>query len=587
MSEIRGESFLGDLMDELLRDWQELSQLSALQSVRDRVDNLLADLDAQRTRVGKAAVMTLVGSTGAGKSTLLNALVGKQVAIAGEARPTTRQPVIYRPMDADVSEWISDLPGTPPRIEEYDKDGGGVWSGQILIDAPDTNSVEQVNREIVQALAERSDVLVVVAHRQAVAENSTIQFLDNFKGMRGLLFVLGHGDMLSAKGRVELAKQFREIAEQRFGIEAPRIHVLSPLQALQDSTSPGWSEFCEDLKRATLAGQLSRVRRYNALGTTEQLVETLRPFARKIEVQLEELRGLLSTVPDLYLQEVLGEVHKRFDLRSRDVEALLWDEVGRRWTGPGGMALRVGGLSSMGLGAGAWLARRNPLIAAGAAVGALATQKLQTAGRERSMRDSSEWLPGRRDLKRVYDSAFAPLKLAQRQIGGLDFAFPAEEAVSLGLQAAVEDSLGQLLDADLMEQAQTAARQPWRWVVDLPVYVFGLWIIIRAGMGFSAGEYVGMDFLVNAALLAGAWLFVARYATRWLLRRRAQALVEGIKGELQTRVRNALESELSASSRAVQKRLHGLSRWAKLHSTWRTRILQPEHSEVPISGPDD
>ncbi|MFT5058858.1 MAG: ABC-type lipoprotein export system ATPase subunit, partial [Planctomycetota bacterium] len=72
MHEERSKAFLGDLMEQLLLDWQSLKDLNALQPVKVRVEGLLEDLEAQRSRVGKAAVMTLVGSTGAGKSTLLN-----------------------------------------------------------------------------------------------------------------------------------------------------------------------------------------------------------------------------------------------------------------------------------------------------------------------------------------------------------------------------------------------------------------------------------------------------------------------------------------------------------------------------------
>ncbi|MFT4649087.1 MAG: energy-coupling factor transporter ATP-binding protein EcfA2 [Glaciecola sp.] len=587
MHEERSKAFLGDLMEQLLLDWQSLKDLNALQPVKVRVEGLLEDLEAQRSRVGKAAVMTLVGSTGAGKSTLLNALVGREIAVSGEARPTTRQPVIYRPSDADVGEWIQDLPGPAPRIEDYDPSSDGIWSGQILIDAPDTNSVEQQNRAVVQALAERSDVLVVVAHRQAVAENSTALFLDGFKGMRGLLFVIGHGDTLSDQGRKELAQQFREIAADRYGIQAPKVHVLSPKQVLSGNQGADWFEFCADLQQATLAGQLSRVRRYNALGTTERLTEVLATKRLRLQGELTEFEALLKTVPDLYGQSVLGEVNKRLDLRSRDVEALLWEEVGRRWMGPGGLALRVGGLSSMGLGAGAWLARRNPLLAAGAAVGALASQKLQSFGRERSMRDSTEWLPGASDLVGVYESAFAPIKLSQRRLGGMDLEFPTEPQVREGLRSAVEDSLAQLLDSDLMEQAELGARKPWKWLVDLPVYAFGLWIVVRAGIGFGKGEYVGMDFLVNAALLAGAWLFLARYATRWLLRRRARALIESVKGHLQRRVLESIGADLQGCDQGVQAKLQGLQRWGELNETWRARVLGSESKLGSISGPGD
>ncbi|MCA9002072.1 MAG: dynamin family protein, partial [Planctomycetes bacterium] len=106
MHEERSRAFLGDLMEELRMDWEALRDLEAVAPSRARVESLLADLEAQRARVGRAAVLTLVGSTGSGKSTLLNALVGKSIAQPGANRPTTVQPVIYRPSDADVSEWI-------------------------------------------------------------------------------------------------------------------------------------------------------------------------------------------------------------------------------------------------------------------------------------------------------------------------------------------------------------------------------------------------------------------------------------------------------------------------------------------------
>ena len=111
------------------------------------------DLESQLGRVAEAAVITLVGSTGAGKSTLLNALVGRPVATEGTSRPTTTAPVIYRPRDADVRELLDGLPGDPPRVVDYDPDAGGRWTNQILIDAPDTNSVATLHRDVVEALA--------------------------------------------------------------------------------------------------------------------------------------------------------------------------------------------------------------------------------------------------------------------------------------------------------------------------------------------------------------------------------------------------------------------------------------------------
>ena len=160
---------LGGLRSELDQDVQALRDLRSVQSRAGRIDVLSADLDQQLERVERAAVLTLVGATGAGKSTLLNALVGRDVAHEGDSRPTTRVPVIHRPADADIRELLEGLPGEAPKVVDHDPGGGGPWSQQILVDAPDTNSVEASHREVVAALAERSDVLVVVAHRQSVA----------------------------------------------------------------------------------------------------------------------------------------------------------------------------------------------------------------------------------------------------------------------------------------------------------------------------------------------------------------------------------------------------------------------------------
>src|SRR5262245_2607701 len=94
-----------DTLRQRLHD--EIAVVAGLRAVgqrRNELERLLGDLDRQIGRVQRAAVITLVGATGAGKSTLLNALAGRRIAQEGIDRPTTRQPVIYAPHDADVSE---------------------------------------------------------------------------------------------------------------------------------------------------------------------------------------------------------------------------------------------------------------------------------------------------------------------------------------------------------------------------------------------------------------------------------------------------------------------------------------------------
>ena len=99
------------------------------------------------------------------------------------------------------------------------------WRGQILIDAPDTNSVETLHRDVVRELSARADVLVVVAHRQSIAELASATFVDLFAERRGMVFVLGRTDELDPSAEGELLEQLRGLARDRW--RAPDAPVLS------------------------------------------------------------------------------------------------------------------------------------------------------------------------------------------------------------------------------------------------------------------------------------------------------------------------------------------------------------------------
>ncbi len=578
--------FLSEEMDRLRSDREILRALPWPSEVQTELDRLVEDLEAQRLRVGRAAVLTLVGSTGAGKSTLLNALVGKAIARPGEARPTTRQPVVYAPEDADVSEWLADLPGEAPRVERYrpltQGSTQGPWSGQILIDAPDTNSVATQHREVVQALAERSDVLIVLAHRQSVVEESTVQFLEAFRDMRGLVIALGHGDRLSPDGRQELADQLSHLARERFHWRGERVHVISPLEALEDPDSSGWPEFCAEVHAVVQAGQLRRIRRYNALGSAGRIAHWVAQSRSSLDGQWEALERELRQASHALPARVLEEVARRLELRQPDLETILWDEVGRRWTGPGGLALRAGGLSSLGLGAGAWLARRNPWLAAGAAAGALVTSKVQSTRRDQAVRGAEAWLPSQGDWLRDFDATMAPIRLAASPGESGAFPLPSAEALQTQFQSAVEDGVGELMDRELPDQAAKAARSPLRWVVDLPVYAFALWIVVRSAQGFYREQYVGMDFLVNAALLAGAWLWLGRTVARRWLRMRAAHLVGWVRGQISERIRRVMEEALGPWQTRLAEQREAVHRLCRLEATWREKL-----EGEPPNGSDD
>ena len=141
---------------------------------------------------------------------------------------------------------------------DYDPEGGGRWRGQILIDAPDLNSITASHREVVAALATRSDVLVAVAHRQSIEELASVAFLDAFAGRRGMAFVLNRADELSSGAREELLAQLRELAAERWGLPEAPVLAVSARKAQEGGDGTGWDELVEVLTELARGGNQYR-----------------------------------------------------------------------------------------------------------------------------------------------------------------------------------------------------------------------------------------------------------------------------------------------------------------------------------------
>ena len=150
-----------------------------LRQLDDYVLPRLRDLDAP--------VLAVVGgSTGSGKSTLVNSLTGAQVTASGVLRPTTRAPVLVHHPDA--GRWFSDdrVLGSLARVE------GGPASGAnqlqlvatealppdlALLDAPDIDSVVDLNREVAGHLLDAADLWIFVTTAARYADAVPWEFL--------------------------------------------------------------------------------------------------------------------------------------------------------------------------------------------------------------------------------------------------------------------------------------------------------------------------------------------------------------------------------------------------------------------------
>lgn len=554
----------------------DLAAVAGLRAVARRVriiDELLADLDRQLDRSESAAVITLVGATGAGKSTLLNAIARQEIAREGIDRPTTSEATIYAPHDADVGALVDHAAATSPRIVRYTPaDGAG--EAHVFVDAPDMNSIEPRHAERLRDLALRSDVLLVVLHHQSVVEAAPVEFIDAFAQRRGLAFVLNRADELTDEAREALVAQTRQLAAQRWGAgDAPVI----ALSARRARTAPDGDDRQRLLGTiATLLGgqSLQRIRRHNALGTVAMLAEVFAAVDAETSEDLGALAGEVEAGIDALAERVAAADDERWRLHRADLAELLWAETARRWEGPGGWAMRVGGAEALGLGAAGALARSHPLLALGAAVSTAAASGVRRTVQERRLRDDNPLLPEAAEFDAAWRAALAPARIrAGRLFGSVEAAdMPDVDDARAAVAAAVDAAWRRLVGFDLPQAAERSVLRFFRWLIDLPVYAVLGWLVYRAAMGFVDGHYVGVDLLVNTGLLATVYLFGVRLVVGAGVRRRSRRLL----GAATQASRANLEAWRAGAAGALAERLGALTaalaRLRGIDALWLQRL---------------
>lgn len=571
---------LRGLRDRVHADVDRVTGLRAVVGRRPEIDDLLTDIDRQLERLDDVAVITLVGATGAGKSTLLNALAGRTIAEEGVDRPTTRRPTIYAPAEADVGRLLAAAAAAAPEIgvdrvaQIVRHQSPGPWAAHVLVDAPDINGLDRSHRAVVNALAQRSDVLLVVLHHQSVVEAAAVSFLDAFAERRRMVFILNRSDELTPEARAALLEQVRTLATARFAVPEAQVVALSARDARNTPGTTEWVAFRAVLDRLTREPAVRTARRLNALGGAARL-------ARVFDAARDDVAPDLAALPD-EVADGLGaiarragdEVSVRAELQRSDLTALLCLEVARRWDGPVGWALRTGGPTALGLGTAGLLLRRHPLAAAGAAAGALAAGRADTVRRNERLADARPLTPAPLDLETWYIEALAPARLRSARLTGTPnaFALPPLATVRNRIAAAVEHAWTQVVDVNLPTLAAHPAWRLARWPLDAPVYAFLAWMLYRVGAGFVAGTYAGVDFLLNAALLLAAYLLAVRAGTRAALGRRAASLARHVAG----RARSALDADAAQARSATRERVGearaALDRLCSLPELWRAEL---------------
>jgi hypothetical protein len=139
------------------------------------------------------ALVVVGGSTGSGKSLLVSSIVGKVVSASGVIRPTTRSPVLVH--HADDAAWFDEQRILPelarvrdhriavdgstddPRRELRLVSSNALPAGLALLDAPDIDSIDAINRELAAQLLAAADVWVFVTTAARYADAVPWSFL--------------------------------------------------------------------------------------------------------------------------------------------------------------------------------------------------------------------------------------------------------------------------------------------------------------------------------------------------------------------------------------------------------------------------
>ena len=194
-------------------------------------------------------IVALAGGTGSGKSSLFNVLVEQDFAVPGVARPTTSHmsSAAWGEGAGALLDWLGVEEERRLAIDAGSGADAG-FSGMVLLDLPDHDSVNGANRDVVDRVVPMADLLLWVVDPQKYADHALHSAYLRVASDYGQpsLVLLNHIDRLSTEDGWAVATDLQQLLA-----EDGLTHVgVIPVSAV---TGEGVDVWREELRSATRA----------------------------------------------------------------------------------------------------------------------------------------------------------------------------------------------------------------------------------------------------------------------------------------------------------------------------------------------
>jgi len=312
---------------------------------------LLGMVTNVESRIGRKLVVTLVGPSGSGKSTLVNALAGADdVTSVGIDRPTTTRPLAVCTAYSDVAQLVERL--GKEHLDIQITPSAGTAENLVLIDTPDTDSVEQASHlPIIQQAVSLSDVLLCVFDAENPKRLDHADFLTSlvqyFDG-ESIVVVLNKCDRQSETELKEsIGPDFQAYIHQAWGRPVSRLFCISARRHLDH---PGWAESAQPrhdfdqfpslrqllLENLGLPKAVMDRRLDNARQLRDFLTASIQEEVDKDKTPIKSAARRMREVETEAIENALASLQNHDPHRLPGVTVDLYAKLAQRWLGPVG-----------------------------------------------------------------------------------------------------------------------------------------------------------------------------------------------------------------------------------------------------------